>query len=64
MDISVNIISDKEAIAKYDNKKCIAKLFIPEDKVLEFIADNGDVLLIEYIPDVGILVGVFNNTGG
>ena len=33
MDISVNIISDKEAIAKYDNKKCIAKLFIPEDKV-------------------------------
>ena len=64
MDISLNIISDEEAVAKYDDKECIAELSIPEDKVLEFIADNGDVLLIEYIPDVGMFVGVFNNTGG
>ena len=63
MDISLNIISDKEAVAKYGDKECIAELSIPEDKVLEFIADNGDVLLIEYIPDVGMLVSVFNNTG-
>jgi len=64
MDISLNIISDKEAVAKYDDKECTAELSIPEDKVLELIADNGDVLLIEYIPDVGMFVGVFNNTGG
>ena len=63
MDISLNIISDIEAVAKYDDKECIEELSIPEDKVLEFIADNGDVLLIEYIPDVGMLVSVFNNTG-
>ena len=53
MDITVNILSDEEARVKYDDRESNMELVVGEGKVIELVADNGDVLLLEYVHDFG-----------
>lgn len=64
MDITVNVLSDEGASAKYDDRESEMELTIDEDKVIELVADNGDVLLLEYLSGFGIVVNYIRNSGG
>ena len=64
MHITVNVLSDEEASAKYDDRESNMELVVGEGKVIELVADNGDVLLFEYVHDFGVVVTSVKNSGG
>lgn len=64
MDIAVNILSDDEARVKYADRESDMELVVGKGKVIELVADNGDVLLFEYVHDFGVVVTSVKNSGG